>query len=612
MIELKSATRIGNRIHRHRQTIQLVAALRVLLRFYDGCGAPLPEVKQLIGEEIEQCLTEGPGGKERLQSHVHLLLRARDLHQYAMEPKALTPLKMTVFEHLLFHRSAASRWAAVREVLAGAMDVLCESPWPGMGVIPERCKRALSDRRGPLGRLLTLVALFNLELEQNGTPSNALLHFKRGDFPLHHWEFSSQGGHRAHGDAPAGWRPENPLCRWEFLGLDLFHALPRLTGVRDSARAGGLPGSGRLDPEGPGVEEEAGFYGMHPVSGDTMPQHPGGERIEAAGGDDPHRSASGCASTPNDPSLPQVFCRLDGRGANGAGQLELFPFDPETFTAGLLTLVHRRLGPEGVKLLALTMGRMAEAPPGGCFVLDAAEVAAAAALNDLSSRGVASRLRRLEKVMELLGGVELTRISRFEGKETVHASRLVTMAGRTGGVDASPEVPESGDGDSSAPPEEGAAPSGMEPARVMRLLVDPVLHRSGAGSLPRLFRDMPEFLCAAGGKHHPFLISLYAYLRRCWAGRAAPEMVERGMEQLIAEAGLWVSPSGRYRALEAIKADLNLLLERGCLGSWRMKRDVGGNAGNSGDAKEHRFLLFPPKPDVRQGAEAGNALADTG
>jgi len=152
----------------------------------------------------------------------------------------------------------------------------------------------------------------------------------------------------------------------------------------------------------------------------------------------------------------------------------------------------------------------------------------------------------------------------------------------------------------------------MEPARVMRLVVDPVLHRSGAGSLPRLFRDMPEFLCAAGGKHHPFLISLYAYLRRCWAGRAAPEMVEGGMEQLIAEAGLWVSPSGRYRALEAIKADLNLLLERGCLGSWRMKRDVGGNAGNSGDAKERRFRPFPPKPDVRQGAEAGNALADTG
>ena len=129
MIEFKGAMRTGNRIHRHRQTIQLEAALRVLWRFYDGCGAPLPEVKQLIGEEIERCLTGGPRGKERLQRHVHLLLRARDLHQFAMDSKDLTPLKITVFEHLLFHRTAASRWSAIREVLAGGIDALCESPW---------------------------------------------------------------------------------------------------------------------------------------------------------------------------------------------------------------------------------------------------------------------------------------------------------------------------------------------------------------------------------------------------------------------------------------------------------------------------------------------------
>ena len=629
MIEFKSAMRIGNRIQRHRQAIQLEPALRVLLRFYDGCGAPLPEVNQLIGEEIEGCLTGSPRGKERLQSHLHLLLRARDLHRFAMEPKALTPLKMTVFEHLLFHRTAASRWAAIREVLAGGMDALCESPWPGMGANPERCKLALSDRQGHLGRLLTLVALFNLELEENGleengASANALLHFKRGDFPLHHWEFSSEGGHRAHGDAPAGWRPENPLCRWEFLGLDLFHALRRLTGGRDSAGSAWpeeLQENDRPDPEGLGVEKlgedgETWIGGTHPVSGDTVSRHPREKGSEAAGESGSHPPGPRLDSTrsdstrsepaPDDPSRPQVFCRLDGRGATGAGQLELFPFDPDTFPASLLALIHRRLGPEGVKLLALTMGRLAEAPPGEPFELDANQVAAAAALNDLSSRGVAARLRRLEKVMELLGGVELTRISRVAGKETVHASRLVTVVERTGATGAPPEAPAAGQGISSASPEEDATPSAMERAPAMRLVVDPVLHRCGAGSLPRLFRGLPEFLCAAGGKHHPFLISLYAYLRRCWAGRAAPEMVERGMDQLIAEAGLWVSPTGRYRALEAIKADLNLLLERGCLGAWRMKRAARE------DGQQHRFMLFPPKPDVRQEAEEGDTLADTG
>ena len=144
----------------------------------------------------------------------------------------------------------------------------------------------------------------------------------------------------------------------------------------------------------------------------------------------------------------------------------------------------------------------------------------------------------------------------------------------------------------------------------MRIALDPIFQQANGGNLGRACIDLPEFLLTAAGKDHPFLIALYVYLHRCWAGRDAAAPVERTAGRLIAEAGLWVSPTGRYRALEALKGDLNLLAERGWLGSWRIER------GPLRDGLEDRYTLKPPRSGARNDTGGGNpetaTFADTG
>ena len=551
MIVCTGITKRGAGLNRHRFSIQLEPALMELVKLYDRFGGPLPQVSQTIEEQIERCLGEAGPGRERVQSHLHVLLRARDLNRYAAEHPPLAPLKVSIYEHLLFHRSTETRWASIREALLAGLDLLCKAPWPGLAVNLERYKQALSDRAGPVGRLLSLIALFNLELDGESPPENTMLHFPKGAFPLHVWELCSQGGHSALYNAPEGWSPGNPLCRWEYLAADLLHALLRAE-VR--ARGGSL-----LSRPG---------------------EAPQPWRSEAApdGGPPPPEEASG-----------SVFCRIEDSEEGPEGdQLELFPFDPSTFLAEVIRATHRREGAEGVKLLALLMGALAQSRPGCPLTVNPMELAALAAGTDLTARGASARVKRLERVIGLLSRIQLTRIESTGGRESVRTSRLLTLLERS--AFRTPEK-SAGDGDAGRrEPDLGEAGEGL-PERIT-LLTDPVFHRGGADNLGRPFLQLPEALLAWSGKDHPYLIALYGYLARCWAGSgtAEPAPVERSAAQLIAEAGLWVSRTGRYRALEALKADLTLLAEQGWLGSWRLRRSP------LRDGLEDRYVLTPPPP----------------
>ncbi len=103
----------------------------------------------------------------------------------------------------------------------------------------------------------------------------------------------------------------------------------------------------------------------------------------------------------------------------------------------------------------------------------------------------------------------------------------------------------------------------------------------------------------AGGANHPYLVPLYVYLRRCWGGRETPAPLQRTAEQLAREAGLWISPSGAYRALEWLKGDLTLLREEGWIHAWRLTR------GPARGGMEDLYRLDPPVAPT-------GALADTG
>jgi len=64
--------------------------------------------------------------------------------------------------------------------------------------------------------------------------------------------------------------------------------------------------------------------------------------------------------------------------------------------------------------------------------------------------------------------------------------------------------------------------------------------------------------------------------------------VERPARLLLEEAGIWISETGRYRAIEALKRDLEFLREQGWLGAWRLQRS------ELRDAMEDRYRLTAP------------------
>ncbi|MCH9045194.1 MAG: hypothetical protein IIA40_03700 [SAR324 cluster bacterium] len=554
MIVCRGSTKNGTRVRRYSSTVRLEASLVELLTLCERTGAPGPAVTRLIGGEIERCLGDAGQGRERLHAHVQSLMRARDLHQYVLEDADLIALKMRLLEHLLFHRTAFERWAAIRDLLLTHIDTICQTPLPGLSANMELYKGALSDRSSRLGKLLVAVALFNFDLDEEAPPDNMMIHFRRGGFPQYSWEICTGNARTTHFATAESWSPANPYCRWEYLGADLAHGL-----LRRSQPPRARPAEDLTDRTPPAAEQATG-------------------------------------------ELQTLFCRFEGNGAPGGGaQLDLLPFEVGAFIPELLRLIHRRHGPQGVQLLALLLALFDDAAPGAVLELELAEVAADAALNDPSAQGQRLRVRRLERLIEQLAGIELTRLSGKGAHRRADTSRLVTVLGRSGDWHAEADGTDNRD----------AARSGRarrsSPAARLRLMLDPLLHGASShgaiiqgangGGLGTVFRGLPEIVREFAGKEHPFLLPLYVYLRGAWAtttGSHRPA-IERTAQQLFHEAGIWVSETGRYRALETLRRELETLREHGFLGAWRMQRSPVR------DAMEDRYRLLAPEPGGRQG-----------
>lgn len=526
MIACSGATKQRIQIQRLTRTIALEPALVELMRLYDRLGGPSPRVAEQIEGEIERSLGEPGLGRERVQAHLQQLLRARDLHHYVCEDAELAPLKLRLCEHLLYYRSAGERWAAVRELLLEQLDRICETPLPGLVANLELYKRHLSDRGSRLGKLLLTVALFNLDLEGEAPPPNLLLHFRRGRFPHHWWEICTLSGRTTHLATVESWTPDSPLCRWEYLAADLSYALYRR--AASSTRGPAAPAPAAAPPA---------------------------DRVDG-------REVS-----------ETIHCRFDAdTGGEGPAQMELFPLDTGVLLAGLLRRIQRRHGPEGPRLLAVLCDRLAGAAVGpGPTVLELnlPELATAAGLADRSARALRGRVQRLERIAADLQQVELMRLAPAGQGSRGRTARLLTVLGRSGGW------------------------SGAQAARedwehtALHVAVDPCL----TTALGPVFRALPAALLECAGKAHPYALPLYVWLRRMWSActdEQAPPVVERTAQSLITEAGLWVSETGRYRALEALKRDLEHLREQGWLGAWRMQRST------QRDAMEDRYRLCAP------------------
>lgn len=524
MIICKASTRDGMQIRRYQSATALEAPLRELMRLYDRLGGAVPEADAELDAAIERCLGERGGARDRQHAQLQQLMRARDLHRYVLEDADLVSLKLALCERVLYHQSAPERWAAIRELLLAHLPRIFGGAPGGLGASLEPVKRALSDRASRLGKLLVTAALFNLELTGEAAPPNLVLHFRRGAFPQHCWEVCARDGRAAHLGTVEHWTPAEPLARWEYLAADLAHALYRSQHAARAARhraAGDTPAAALLHPPAPVPET--------------------------------------------------IYCRFEADATGDAApQLDLFPVEPDALLAGLLRRVHRHLGPEGVKLLAVLLSRLDGAHPGAALDLALPELAAEAGLGDASARGLRSRVQRLERVVDALAQVELTRVARGDDGESARATRLLTVLGRGGSWPA------------------GTHDAAARTASTLRVLPDPYLHDAPGGGLTAAFAGLPALLVECAGKEHPHALPLYVWLRRAWSRGDDAPVVERPARLLLDEAGIWVSETGRYRAIEALKRDLEFLREQGWLGAWRLQRS------ELRDAMEDRYRLLAP------------------
>ncbi len=524
--------KIGRSVQRHSYSLSLESALAELFRLYDQAGGAADAAGRSIAAWIERSAGEpaAPGGGAQGVGRLPQLLRTRDLHEFVQRDPAREALKLDLLEQVLFHRDPEARWAAARGRMLEALPRLCGCPEDSPRANVEAYKRALSDPASAAGELLVLMALFNFGADPELPPENWAIRFRRGRFPQHEWEPIGGIGGGLGTAAPLDWRPANPLCRWEYLAADLTHAV-----IRAAESGAGERRPGRL--------REAG--------------HLDGRK---------------------DAPVFTLYCRLErppGSDA-GAGQMSLLPVEPAAFLPEVQRAVHRHLGAEGVRQLALLLGRLARLQPGQTARLDVAEVANQCEPGS-PARPARERGRKLLQVLALLCEIELQRVEPQGDRAAVRVSRFMTVLGR----------------EAVCPGQPGAAALTLDDPLGLRLhvAVDPLFWPAGGGTLADAYRDLSPGVLASPPREHPLLVGLAAWLPGAWERTWAQTggVLQRSAERICAEAGLWFRESERYRAADQLKRDLARLQELGVLGQWRLVRGAARNV------LDHEYRLVAPQ-----------------
>lgn len=508
----------GRGSSRPREFIPLLsAATEELLGLQRRTGGMPEAIAAQIDARLDECaaarLPEGFHAGLRLV----VLLRLRDLHRYVEMDPDLRPLKLAVLDAVLRERSPAGRWEAARTLILGRLPALLDVPPAQMG---ESLKRELSEPAGRLGRLLRLCALLQLEAAGELPPPNLVLRFLRGRFPEHVWEphRSARGGSLT----GAMWQPASPLARWEYLAADLAeHVFRTLAPIGKPAWEGGTARPGRSRTEAPA-----------PVIGEWDEQF----RIE------------------------QVYCSLEFADS-APEQLPLLPVQPDTFLADMLRHVSGRLGAEGVRQAALLLAACAGCAPGAPVTVDLP--ALATACGAATRRDAREQARRFVEVVRLLGEVIVQRVSDAlpgeAGSGRVRGTRLITVLGWE---TAAGRVVH------------GTAGAGSPNQERLTLLAERLLWNEAGRGLGEPFRDLAAEVLALPPREHPCALALAALLRQRFRERPG-EPVLHSAAGLMHDAGLVVPESGRLRAFDALKRDLQRLQELGVLGRWRLVRESG-------------------------------------
>jgi len=178
----------------------LLAWARELIAYYDQHGVVVRPFDDLP--------------RFRLSADETIRVTVQDVHRFVISDVSLIPLEIRrgLIERATRSEAPAAAWESIAEMLAGYLRHAEE----------DMLREDLSWKFSPVAELLWAATWFFMEQHNIQPPPTVRLVSYR--FPYYVW--SSDGA------AHAFWEPETPLCRWEWLALDLYRRwLQRAEGI---------------------------------------------------------------------------------------------------------------------------------------------------------------------------------------------------------------------------------------------------------------------------------------------------------------------------------------------------------------------------------------------
>ena len=127
------------------------------------------------------------------------------MHKFIISDLNLIPLetRKTVVEHAFSHTASQEAWQKISSLLLERL----------INMDDETVREELTWKFSPVAEILWVVTWFFMEREQVIPPQSTYLISNR--FPYYQWLTEEKN--------QSLWEPENPLCRWEWLALDLYN-----------------------------------------------------------------------------------------------------------------------------------------------------------------------------------------------------------------------------------------------------------------------------------------------------------------------------------------------------------------------------------------------------
>jgi len=140
----------------------------------------------------------------KISTQEGLFITMQDVHKFVISDLSFIPIetRRAILDHAVSHEGTRDAWAHILPLLLeqlGHMD--------GEAVMED-----LSWRFSPVAELLWVVSWFFLEREAVAPPDGVRMFSDR--FPYYLWLTEDK--------KLSLWEPEIPVCRWEWLALDLF------------------------------------------------------------------------------------------------------------------------------------------------------------------------------------------------------------------------------------------------------------------------------------------------------------------------------------------------------------------------------------------------------